>query len=107
MATLEEMIAAVNLVREDGLSLRQAGRARGVSHETVRRWRRVLEGDAPALYGIVGAGTATGRSAVDLDDLDDLPDDPDELKRIIFDMRFELDLREAVADWNCYTILDR
>ena len=95
MATLEEMIAAVNLVREDGLSLRQAGRARGVSHETVRRWRRVLEGDAPALYGIVGAGTTTGRSAVDLDDL---PDDPDELKRIIFDMRFELDLREAVAD---------
>lgn len=30
--------------------------------------------------------------------LDDLPDDPEELKRIIFDMRFEMDLRQAVAD---------
>lgn len=31
-------------------------------------------------------------------DLDNLPDDPNELKKIIFDMQFEMDLKEALVD---------
>ena len=31
-------------------------------------------------------------------DLGNLPDDPDELKRIIFDMQFGVDLKDAVCD---------
>ena len=30
--------------------------------------------------------------------LDDLPDDPEELKRIIFDMQFEIDLTRAAVE---------
>ncbi|WP_278852582.1 IS3 family transposase [Gordonibacter pamelaeae] len=92
MFSLEEKIKAVNLVRDEHMSYRAAARACGASHETVRRWRLLLEGGGGGLRG------PRARKEPPVPDLDNLPDDPEELKRIIFDMRFEMDLKQAVVD---------
>lgn len=53
MATLEKMIQAVNLVRDDAMSICQVAKICGVSYETIRRWKHMLEGDISGLYGFV------------------------------------------------------
>ena len=95
----DEVMRAVSLVAAGGMSLRGAERATGVSRETIRRWRAELESGAGSLYAVaMGAGD---RKEGPMDEgvrLDDLPDDPEELKRIIFDMQFELDLTRAAVE---------
>lgn len=95
MATLEEKISAVNLVCDKGLSLRQAERECGASRETIRRWKRQLEGGASFLHSPAEPGSATEGGVLDIEGL---PNDPERLKRMIFDMRFEMDLKEAVVE---------
>lgn len=95
MFSLEEKLRAVELVN-GGMSYREAARACGAAHESVRRWRGAFA-ECPAspyaLANAAGAGQEEGTV-----DLESLPDDPDELKRIIFDMQWEIDLRDAVVD---------
>lgn len=95
----DEVMRAVSLVTAGGMSLRGAERATGVSRETIRRWRAELESGAGSLYAVaMGAGD---RKEGPMDEgvrLDDLPDDPEELKRIIFDMQFEIDLTRAAVE---------
>ena len=95
----DEVMRAVSLVAAGGMSLRGAERATGVSRETIRRWRAELESGAGSLYAVaMGAGD---RKEGPMDEgvrLDDLPDDPEELKRIIFDMQFEIDLTRAAVE---------
>lgn len=95
MFALEEKLRAVELVR-DGMSYREAARACGASVGAVWKWREAMDGDAEALYALVGGRRAAGKDGAM--DLADLPDDPDELKRIILDQRFELDLTKSVVD---------
>lgn len=97
MTTLEQKIYAVSLVRDQGLSLREAEKISGVSHETIRRWRSRLEGSVSGLYSFDVQRKCNERSIVDID-INELPDDPEELKKIIFDMQFEMDLKEAIVD---------
>ena len=94
MFSLEEKIKAVNLVRDE-------------AHELPGRRPRAclaLARDREALAPPARRGAAEGCAAPErgrsppVPDLDNLPDDPEELKRIIFDMRFEMDLKQAVVD---------
>lgn len=94
--TAEQRFEAVSLVAGGGMSYREAARECGASHETVRRWRLLFEESPGSLYpGPDGKARKRGGAPVDLGNL---PDDPDELKRIIFDMQFEIDLKDAVCD---------
>lgn len=92
MLTLEDKLQAVDLVH-NGMSYRQAAKACGIAHSSIWKWDRCLKGDASDLYALV----AGKRREDGLMDLENLPDDPDELKRIIYDMQFEMDLRDEVA----------
>lgn len=94
MFTLEDKLRAVDLVRR-GMSLRQAAEACGASHQSVWRWRRMLEGPAERMRALAGAAPRGKEPDVDLDDL---PDDPEELKRIVLDLRFELDLKGEMVE---------
>ena len=95
----EEVLRAVSLVVDGGMSLREAERATGVSRETVRRWRGRLEPGEGSLYALaMDAGDGKEAPMDGRPRLGDLPDDPGELKRIIFDMQFEIDLTRAAVD---------
>lgn len=95
----EEVLRAVSLVVDGGMSLREAERATGVSRETVRRWRGGLEPGEGSLYALaMDAGDGKEAPMDGRPRLGDLPDDPGELKRIIFDMQFEIDLTRAAVD---------
>lgn len=94
--TIEQKIAAVNLIMHKEMSYQEAEQAIGISHETIRRWHHRFEKDPQSLYP--ASRTSTDKDGDEVMDLKNLPDDPDELKKIIFDMQFEIDLREAVCD---------
>ena len=90
--TIQDKIEAVRLV-EGGMSYCEAERRCGASRESIRRWHRSMRsGEWSALID------ARPRHKEPPMDLANLPDDPEELKRIIFDLQFELDLKEAVVD---------
>lgn len=89
-------MAAVSLVIDQKMSLRAAANAAGVSYETIRRWKSYCSGGVEGLYNLAGYPKAKRRDR--MVDFDNLPDDPEELKRIIFDLKFEKDLTEAVVD---------
>ena len=95
MFTLEEKLAAVKLVR-GGMSYRQASRVCGASYHSVWKWHRALDGGAHGLYALVDHRRRP--KEMDPMDLDDLPDDPEELKRIIRDQQFEIDITKAVME---------
>lgn len=94
--TIEDKMKAIDLVEREGISYREAARRIGVSHESIRRWRLQLEKAPASLYPALNPRAS--KRGDDPMDPKSLPDDPDELKRIIFDMQFEIDLREAVCD---------
>ena len=95
MFTLEEKLAAVKLVR-GGMSYRQASRVCGASYHSVWKWHRALDGGVRGLYALVDHRRRP--EEMDPVDLDDLPDDPEELKRIIRDQQFEIDITKAVME---------
>lgn len=95
----EEVLRAVSMVVDGGMSLREAERATGVSRETVRRWLGRLEPGEGSLYALaMDAGDGKEAPMGGRIRLDELPDDPGELKRIIFDMQFEIDLTRTAVD---------
>ena len=91
---LEEKAAAVELVR-GGLTYREASRACGIPHQRIWDWRRRLDAGGGAPYPLPRGKDRSERGAVV--DMDRLPDDPEELKRIIREQRFEIDVTRAVA----------
>ena len=95
MFTLEEKLAAVELVR-GGMSYRQASRACGASYHSIWKWHRALDDGVRGLYALVDHRRRP--KEMDPVDLDDLPDDPEELKRIIRDQQFEIDITKAVME---------
>ena len=92
--TLEEKAAAVELVR-GGLTYREASRACGIPHQRIWGWRRRLDAGGGAPYPLPRGKDRSERGAVV--DMDRLPDDPEELKRVIREQRFEIDVTRAVA----------
>lgn len=92
--TLEEKVAAVAACEEHG-GVRGASRALGIPFENVRRWRAMLEGGLLYHGGMAGSRREDRMERLDPDGL---PDDPVELKRIIFEQQFEIDLMKAVVD---------
>ncbi len=95
MHALEEKIAAVDLVRS-GMTYREASRICGMSRQSIWRWRQELDRVGDGAYPLAGDETRPTKGA--FVDIDNLPDDPEELKKIIFDLQFELDLKEAIVD---------
>ena len=87
------IVEAVKLIRS-GMSFRKASRACGAPKSSIWRWCKTLDDDTFDLY----ACSIENTRKVNKVDLDNLPDDPDELKKIIFDMQFEMDLKEALVD---------
>lgn len=94
--TTEQKIEAIELVVHQKMSYREVKRTTGISHETVRRWHHQFEKNPQSLYSASCVKVAKREDEVM--DLENLPDDPDELKKIIFDMQFEADLKEAIVD---------
>lgn len=93
MYTLKEKMRAVELVRA-GMTYRRAAEVCGISRTTIWKWHRAVVdngGDARAL-----AGRGPDGKEPDVD-LDRLPDDPEELKRIVRDLQFELDLKDEMV----------
>ncbi len=95
MHALEEKIAAVDLVRS-GMTYREASRICGMPHQKIWRWRQELDGRGDRAYPLTSDETRPRRGAPM--DIDELPDDPEELKRIIRDQQFEIDVTRAVVD---------
>lgn len=99
--TIEEKNRAASLVRDRKMSFREAARLTGVPCATIHGWLRLVEGDPDDLYNALAGQSKPRRGrGMGLTDeqLGSLPDDPGELKRIIFDLQFEADLREAVCE---------
>lgn len=94
MFTFEEKMAAVDLVR-NGMTYREAASICGASYQSVWIWRRQLDGAGKGPYPL--AERKAWLKEVSLD-IKNLPDDPEELKRIIRDMQFEIDVTQAVID---------
>ena len=94
---LEEKLAAVAEYRSSG-ELRATGRKLGISYESIRRWSALL--DSGMLYDGTAATVRDQEESMDNRGraAGDLPDDPEELKRIIFEQQFEIDLMKAVVD---------
>lgn len=95
MHVLEEKIAAVDLVRS-GMTYREASRICGIPHQKIWRWRQELDGRGDGPYPLTSDDTRSERGTSM--DIDKLPDDPEELKRIIRDQQFEIDVTRAVVD---------
>lgn len=93
--TAEEKLYAVSLVRDHRMTYRQALGICGISRTHICRMVHDLGGRPGRTRGPARDDPARKGAAVP--DLRDLPDDPDELKRIIFDLQFEIDLKEAVV----------
>ena len=90
---LELKMEAVQLIR-NGMSFRQASKACGIPRSSIWNWHKTLDEDTLDLYACNSEKTRKVNEV----DLDNLPDDPNELKKIIFDMQFEMDLKEALVD---------
>jgi putative transposase len=93
--TMQEKLAAVAAYRESG-RLRETGRRTGISRENIRRWDALLSGGA--LYHGGAADGREGRVESAPRSIDELPDDPAELKRIILEQQFQIDLARAVVE---------
>lgn len=94
MFTQDEKLAAVGLVR-DGMSYREAESASGISRSAIWKWDHELDEEAIGHY----AGFLSERNQNEVPmDIESLPDDPEELKRIIFDQQFEIDITKAVIE---------
>ena len=95
--TTMEKVAAVSACRASG-SIRGTARSLGVPYENVRRWSALLE--SGRLYDGARRGRADKGDGMGdhPENTGELPDDPAELKRIILEQRFEIDLMRAVVD---------
>ena len=93
--TMQEKLAAVAAYRESG-HLRGTARRLGICYENIRRWDALLGGDA-VYHGAVADGRE-GPVEEFPRNPDELPDDPAELKRIILEQQFQIDLARAVVE---------
>jgi transposase InsO family protein/transposase-like protein len=89
----EEKVAAVRRVRS-GEGAGSVARGLGVCAQTVRNWVR-----AAARDGEVSLVTEEdARSRVAMRSPGGLPDDPEELRRMVIELQFEVDLRDALLE---------
>ena len=98
---IEEKNYAAGLVRDRKMSFRRAARLSGVPCATIHGWLRLVEGDPDALYHALARQSKPRRGrgmGLTSEQLENLPDDPKELKRIIFDLQFENDVRGEVIE---------
>lgn len=95
MFTVEQKLQAVELASKT--SCRKVANLYKVSHLTIWRWQKQLEGTLEDLYTFVNESKRKERDVgLTNDDLKNLPDDPEELKRIIRDLTFEYNVKEEV-----------
>jgi len=95
--SVEEKLNAVAEYLESG-SYRATARKLGISMQNIRRWEALLE--AGKLYDCPVKARREEEAELEVVPRDpaELPDDPEELKRIIFEQQFEIDLMRAVVD---------
>lgn len=97
MHNLIEKAFVLGLIKA-GTSYRQAEAISGVPRSTIGKWMLALDEETFLDYASCKEAGIKRKDPMAQIDIDALPDDPEELKRIVRDLQFEIDLKEAIVE---------